>query len=269
MTRQDPNKSPAKEGSSPKLGSKSSSSLEVLTTTLEEVQRRHAPNDGLVALLYPKAAAIMAIDIASKPNVDHEQVMAAAEHECGRLVWDDDTNLYYLVHPATTTPFCVQINSSPAWSRVEYVLEHPQLPQNLVKLTRDGSGGGFLQVDTGVAARIDAFYLVDVAICAIIIVALAEEKVRNVERFEAPPVATPMSPRGSTIRGKKTKIEAMEVDLESQNSYIEKKSNLPKPTKGVLKVLYLAFRFVIWVLTVTVNIAAKLIICVSGCLTKK
>jgi len=273
MTRQDPNK-PAGKSSSPLIGSakpKESSGLEVLTTTLEETARRHAPNDGLVALLYPRAAASMAIDMASKLTApDENSLMQAAEFECGRLVWDDDTSKYYLVHPALATPFCVMITSSPAWSRVEYTLEHPQLPHNVVKLTRDGSGGGYLEVDTGVAARIDSFYLVDVAVCAVMIVALAEEKTRNIERFAAPPMSPPIA---SSIKGKGKKsprIEQMEIDLESQQSLTDKeKANLPKPTKGALRILYWLFKFIVWVLTMTVKGLASLIICVSGCMTKK
>lgn len=281
MTRQDPSKSPPKRLSG--LGLKSSSDKlpgnEVLTTTLEEVARRHAPNDGLVALLYPKAAANMAIDLASKPNgPDGEAIVEAAERECGRLVWDDDSSHYYLVHPAIATPFCVKITSSPAWSRVEYTLEHPELPKNLVTLTRDGSGGGSLQVDSGVAARIDCFYIVDVAVCAILVVALSEEKMHNVERFEAPPVSsTPLaSPKGKKKENKKSpKMEQMEmeVDLESQSSIgeqkLKKKSKLPAPTRGVLKILGWIFRFVVWVLTFTLETAAAIIIGLSKCLGSK
>ncbi|OBT50155.1 hypothetical protein VE04_09566 [Pseudogymnoascus sp. 24MN13] len=270
MTRHDPNKALAKS-SSPLIGGsknkdKDPAGVEVLTTALEDPQRRLPPSDGLVALLDHRAAAAMALDMAAKNNNPSEDTArAAAEFECGRLVWDNDTEKYYLVHPSMSTPFCVTIASSPAWSRVEYTLEHPELPHNMVKLTRDGSGGGYLEVDTGVAARIDSFFLVDVAICAVMIVALAEEKTHNIERFEAPPTTAP--PAAKT---KKPKIEEMEMDLESQQSLSDKeKANLPKPTKGVLKVLFWALKFVVWILTFTVKTLASVIISISGCLTKK
>jgi len=128
-----------------------------------------------------------------------------------------------------------------------------------------------VEVDTGVAAQIDSFYIVDVAICAVLIVALADEKTKNIERFEAPPMSAslPVSPKGKKAV-KAVKVEEMEVDLESQSSFADKKrkSSLPAPTKGALNVLFLAFRFVVWALTVTVNAAASIIIWVSGCLTK-
>jgi len=274
MTRQDPN-TKIKASSSPKLGGTPRSGVEVLTTTLEETIRRLPPNDGLVALLYPRAASNMVIDLAAKANrqgQDAEAIVAAAEKECGRLVWDDDTKMYYLVHPASAMPFKVQITSSPAWSRVEYTLEHPELPRNMVKLTRDGAGGGFLEVDTGVAARIDCFYIVDVAICTVLIVALAEEKTQNVERFEAPPSIAPMSPKTKKElkKGAKSpKIDEMEIDLESQDSLKIDKSNLPRSTRGLLRCLYVMFKCIFWVLTFTVNMAAKIIIALSECLTKR
>jgi hypothetical protein len=268
LTRHDPNKS-VRGSISPKAIGKSAAGTEALSTTLEESARHLPPNDGLVALLYPRAAANMVIDLMSKPNgPGSEAITEAAEMECGRLVWDEDSKKYYLVHPAMATPFGILISSSPAWSRVEYTLEHPELPQNLVKLIRDGSGGGFLEVDTGVAARIDCFYIVDVAICAILLVAVTEEKAKNIERFDAPPtsVSVPNTPKGK----KPVKVEEMEVDLESQSSLADKKgkSNLPAPTRGALGLLFLAFKFVVWLLTVAVNAAASLIIFISGCLTK-
>ncbi|KAE9368388.1 hypothetical protein N431DRAFT_414742 [Stipitochalara longipes BDJ] len=235
MTRQDPNK-PIKENGSPKLStsSKPNTGMEVMSTTLEEEARRLPPNDGLVALLYPRAASNMAIDLINKANrSDAEQVLAAAERECGRLVWDEDSRKYYLVHPALSTPFVVSIATSPAWSRVEYVLEHSELPRNIVRLVRDGAGSGYLEVDTAVASRIDCFYVVDVAICAIMLVAIAEEKTKNVERFDAPPSvgpASPMSPKfpkkAKKADRKSVKMEEFEIDLESQNSVSLKKEKV-------------------------------------------
>jgi hypothetical protein len=253
----------------PKGAGKSAAGTEALTTTLEESARRLPPNDGLVAVLYPSAAANMVEDLSSKPNgPGSEAITEVAEYECGHLVWDQDSKKYYLVHPAMATPFAVLISPSPAWSRVEYALEHPELPQNLVKLTRDGSGGGFLEVNTAVAALIDSFYIVDVAICAILLVAATEEKVNNIERFDAPPTSASVP---NTPKSKKfAKAEEMEIDLESQNSLADKKgkSNLPAPTRGILGLLYLAFQFVVWLLTVAVNMAAGLVICISSCFTK-
>jgi len=92
MMRHDPNKA-IKESSMLRRASKPDTGVEVLGTPLEESARRLPPNDGLVALLYPRAASNMVIDLANNPTprADVESVMAAAERECGRLVWDEDT----------------------------------------------------------------------------------------------------------------------------------------------------------------------------------
>lgn len=257
---------------------KEGNGLEVLATTLEETSRRHSPNDGLVALLCPKAAAEVALTMAAK-STSEEALKAAADFEVGRLVWDDDTSKYYLSHPSLTTPFCIAVKEYKAWSKVEYQLEHPLMPFNLVKLVRDGAGGGSLEIDTGVASRIESYYLVDVAVAAIMIVALEEENKHNVERFEAPPPVPAKSPKsspklssifdGKLGGSKKVKIQEMEVDLESQSSIKKEGSDLPKPTKGALRLLYWSFKFIVWCLTITVKGLAAIIIGLSKCLTKK
>ncbi|KKA28038.1 hypothetical protein TD95_001552 [Thielaviopsis punctulata] len=103
-----------------------------LTTVLEEEARHHRPNDGLVSLLYPTAARQMAME-----KSHDEAAVNMAENECARLVWDDDNECHYLVHPALAAPFCVTIERSPAWNQTEYTLEHHESPQHLAKLTRD------------------------------------------------------------------------------------------------------------------------------------
>lgn len=284
LTRQDPYKDKGKLVS-PRIGSRSPSpvaGLEVLRTTLEEPSRRLPPNDGLVALLYPEAAANMVLDLSTKRNTDSAQVTAAAEHECARLVWDSDNATYYLCHPAMSSPFSVQIERSPAWSKVEYTLEHPQLRLNLVKLTRDGAGGGFLEVNTAVASQIESFYIVDVAIIAVLLVAIEEEKKQKIEHFEPPPSFAPPLGRPDSVGKAKSimsvknafkkspRMEEMEIDLESQSDLSKKgvKEKLPKPTRGLLGLLFMLLRFIVWALTLTVNVLAKLIIGVSTCLTK-
>lgn len=290
MMRHDPNK--PKGSSSPKLGgSKSSATMEVMGTVLEEATRRLPPNDGLCALLYPRAASDMVVELANKPGrADSEQIVAAAERECGRLVWDEDSGKYYLVHPAISTPFIVSISSSPAWSRVEYTLEHAELPRNLVRLVRDGSGSGFLEIDTAVAAKIDCFYVVDVAICAIMLVAIAEEKTRNIERFDAPPPSiAPTSPdpsrrhsstwtvgksKGKGKKDRKVKIEEFEMDLESQEDLKLKKKNRKQRENdekipGFFGLIWQLLKCFVWTITMFVKGLAKIIMFLSRCLTSK
>lgn len=282
VKRHDPTKV-AKRFSTPKGSSPSRADPgnEVLRTTLEEAARRLPPNDGLVALLYPKAASDRVIDLANNPTprADIEQIVALAEYECGRLVWDEDSKKYYLVHPAVSTPFVISISSSPAWSKVEYVLEHEQLPRNLVRLVRDGAGSGLMEVDTGAAAKIDCYFIMDVAVCAVLLVAITEEEKHHVERFEAPPVPAPNSPLPKASKSKKVKerkdkeknvkVEEFELDLESQD-YSMKREKIDKAEKipGCFGLIWMIVKCFVWSVTMLIKGVAKVIIAISKALTR-
>lgn len=274
---------------------------EAISTTLEEESRRLPPNDGLVALLYPSAATKMALD---KPG--DSAAVAAAERECARLVWDEDSHNYFLAHPALATPFCVTVERNPAWSRTEYTIEHIESPQHLGKLTRDGTGEGYLELDTGVAGRIEAYYILDVAVCALLLVAnLDERNTTHFEHFEPPPppplVKAPSSAhlRDSLMSrlsgrpsdenlgannkkskkkgGKKGKhrFEEFELDLESQSSSLGKqlevrdRDKMPGCTRTVIKLVSFAFKCVIWTLTLIFKTLVAIISGLSKCLTSE
>ncbi|GKT64594.1 acetylserotonin methytransferase-like protein [Colletotrichum tofieldiae] len=264
-------------------GAESKHWQEVLTTTLEEESRKHPPNDGLVALLYPLAAAKMALD---KPD-DMNAVMTA-ETECARLVWDEDSGSHFLVHPALATPFCVTIERSPAWSRVEYTLEHHESPQHLAKLARDGTGGGYLEVDTAIAAKIDSFFLIDVAVTALLLVAAADEKNTKVETFEPPPM--PREPVGGERRlskreekkraaaaARRGKMEEFEIDIESQDSSFAKleqagkeaRDGLPWPLRALFKVVAGLFKCLVWFLTLGFKALAAIVKGLARCVGVK
>ncbi|KAG6057941.1 hypothetical protein E4U17_000701 [Claviceps sp. LM77 group G4] len=239
--------------SSPCTGSRASDTRhwhEALTTTLEEQPRQRDPNDGLVALLMPAAATKLAAERANDPAS-----VAAAEKECARLVWDEDTATYYLVLNALAKPFCVTTERNPAYSRVEYTLEHDESPKHIAKLIRDGTGGGWLEVDTGVASQIDSCYVLDVVVTALLLIAASEDRNSAVPlgTFAPPPPLTPpplvrggrsraslssWSARWSKLRGRrdgdddaggensskeekrrrrKCKVEGFKVDIANQN----------------------------------------------------
>ncbi|KAF4341784.1 hypothetical protein FBEOM_4295 [Fusarium beomiforme] len=281
LTRHDPNKpykAPKPEASSSAssiisgvVGHNSNSSgtkatdtkhwQEALTTTLEEETRRHPPNDGLVALLMPTPATKMAIERSQDP-----QSVMLAERECARLVWDEDSSHHFLVHPALATPFCVTIERSPSWSRVEYTLEHNESPQHLAKLTRDGTGGGWLEIDTGIAAKIESYFIVDVAVTALLLVASADEKnMPAMEVFEPPPplILTAkqekrLSKIGKREEKKKRKMESFEIDVESQDESLgkgrkpsEKEDKLPFLIRVIVKIVKGLFACFIWILTIS------------------
>ncbi|KLU88037.1 hypothetical protein MAPG_07024 [Magnaporthiopsis poae ATCC 64411] len=172
---------------------------EALSTTLEEQARRHAPHDGLVALLYPTAAARVALE-----RPDDVATIATAERECARLVWDDDTGNHYLVHPALAMPFCVTVDRNAAWSRTEYTLEHLESPRHVARLTREssGTGNGWLEIDTAIAGKIESAYLVEVAVAALMLVAHGDTQfVRNEVLHPAPAMMIFSPPPGSESAG--------------------------------------------------------------------
>ncbi|KAF5627457.1 hypothetical protein F52700_8383 [Fusarium sp. NRRL 52700] len=280
LTRHDPNKpykAPKPEASSSAssiisgvVGHNSNSSgtkvtdtkhwQEALATTLEEESRRHPPNDGLVALLMPTPATKMAMERAQDP-----QSVMLAERECARLVWDEDSSHHFLVHPSLATPFCVTIERSPSWSRVEYTLEHNESPQHLAKLTRDGTGGGWLEIDTGIAAKIESYFIVDVAVTALLLVASADEKnMPAMEVFEPPPplILTAkqekrLSKIGKRDERKKRHMESFEIDVESQDESLgkskprEKEDKLPFLIRVIVKIVKGLFACFIWILTIS------------------
>jgi hypothetical protein len=269
---------------------------EVLTTTLEEESRKLPPNDGLVALLYPAAAAKLALE---RPH-DLTTVMRA-EQECARLVWDADSGNHYLVHPALALPFCVTVERSTAWSRTEYTLEHIESPHHLGRLTRDGTGAGWLELDTTVAAQIDAVYLIDVAITALLLVAHKDDQFSKVEVFAPPPVlAGRSSPPGSFLgmgdkrgsRGsarshrdertrskkvtKKTtpRMEEFDMDIESQPSDLGKpdpkdkdkeKDKLPGAVRAIIGLITITLKCALWFLKIAFKLLELLVNGLAKC----
>ncbi|KAG6002450.1 hypothetical protein E4U21_003093 [Claviceps maximensis] len=227
---------------------------EALTTTLEEPSRKLPPNDGLVALLMPTAATKMAVQRAHDATS-----IEAASNECARLVWDEDTSTHYLVHNALAKPFCVTTERNPAYSRVEYTLEHDESPIHIAKLTRDGTGAGWLELDTRVASQISACYILDVVVTALLLVAMADEDRRgncssaSLRTFAPPPTSeagqaqraswSSLSGRWSGMRDgsnnngnkmskkekkkekekkRRDKMEEFEIDVESQDGSLGK-----------------------------------------------
>ncbi|KAF4461158.1 hypothetical protein FALBO_12051 [Fusarium albosuccineum] len=232
---------------------------EAISTTIEEETRKHPPNDGLVSLLMPTPATKMAIEKANDPNA-----VMIAEREAARLVWDEDSSHHFLVHPALATPFCVTIERSPSWSRVEYTLEHNESPQHLAKLTRDGTGGGWLEIDTGIASKIESYFIVDVAVAALLLVASADEKnTPAMEVFEPPPPLLltakqerRLSKQSKREEKKRRKMESFEIDVESQDESLgkskskEKEDKLPFLIRVIVKIVKGLFACFIWVLTI-------------------
>ncbi|PSR79824.1 hypothetical protein BD289DRAFT_455665 [Coniella lustricola] len=260
---------------------------EVLATMLEEKARHHAPHDGLVALLFPSAAAKMA----RESQHTNAAACATAERECARLVWDDDSGLHYLVHPALAMPFCVTIERNTTWSRTEYTLEHLESPRHLARLTRDGTGTGWLEVDTSIASKIDAVYLADVAVTALLLVGNADGEFSRVEVFEPPPsmgedqnntrsssrlsrLSSRIGTGGEKKRVGKSPLEAFELDLESQMSDLKKhsskdKNGTPGCARVIISILGITFKCCIWCATLVFKALTGCIALIAKCVTSE
>lgn len=280
--------SPTSPASSATVDTTAKGWMEVLTTTLEEPERRMPPNDGLVALLYPLQAAKMALE-----RPEDEVTVLTAERECARLVWDQDSQANYLVHPTMATPFRISIERHAAQCRTEYVLEHIESPRHLARLVRDGTGGGFICVDTAVAARVDAVYVVDIAITALLLVANEDEKGRKLEMFEPPPPPAALLREGrrsnsrmstSSWRSKRAgsaagqrgnagsgmKFESFEVDIESQASSLAKmalddKDKLPGGVRAIIKLITWFFKALVWIIMLAFKTLAAIVNGLSRC----
>lgn len=84
----------------------------IMTLSLEDRSRRDHPNDGLVALLFSRLAAMLAIDQADEiskthhlsgseaAEVERKALKRAAAQESCRLSWNRNLRLYELRHPS-------------------------------------------------------------------------------------------------------------------------------------------------------------------------
>ena len=86
--------------------------IPVMMLSLEERIRRQPPNDGLVAVVFSRLAAMLAIDQARELSIKHHlapteameveanAVKRAAAQESCRLIWNNKERRYELMHPA-------------------------------------------------------------------------------------------------------------------------------------------------------------------------
>ena len=158
---------------------------------------------------------------------------------------------------------------------------------HLAKLTRDGSGGGWLELDTGLASKIDSFYILDVAVSALILVASLDEKnspTVAIESFEAPPaIQEPKpvkKPSRSLMKGRK-KVEEFEIDIESQDDSVGKGSaptkvkerktedRLPFVLRVIVKLVKGVFKCFILILTGIAKMFGLLFKCCYCCVGSK
>ncbi|KAI9789876.1 MAG: hypothetical protein M1833_002142, partial [Piccolia ochrophora] len=191
----------------------------VLALNLEPPSRRNAPGDGLVTLIYPKLAAMMALDDARSSSVaspdpttssppstspvhDQDTIRnaAAVSKECCKLLFDHDSQRYYLHHPglSATEPhrFNIVIDNTASASTSSCGFDVPTArstirlvdPSSTTTLVALEFGTATLVIDTVATSRIPSLYIVDVAVAAVLTVALVEGR-----RFRRASIASPTS----------------------------------------------------------------------------
>lgn len=219
---------PEKNASISILGfSKFGKGVDVVSTTLEKNARQIPLEDGLVALLYPRAASNKFIQLATRISKrdTYEAIAATLEKECGRLVWEGDSGNYFLCHPAMRTPFLISITTTPDTSTMKYMLEHTEFQRDIVTLVRDATGGGFLEIDTSCVTQIASTCIIDVAVSAIMLVAiLTEEKMLELDRInlalamELKRQSQFVTLESNSTLGIEYNDEKLDPDIESQNN---------------------------------------------------
>ncbi|PYI02272.1 hypothetical protein BO78DRAFT_400674 [Aspergillus sclerotiicarbonarius CBS 121057] len=96
--------------------SKQESSVPVMNLKLESPSRRQPPYDGLISILFPRLAAILAIDQATElaeelrlspseaVQAEGDALKRAAAQESCKLLWSQSKQVYELHHPALSKP---------------------------------------------------------------------------------------------------------------------------------------------------------------------
>lgn len=256
---------------------------------LEPATRDFPPSDGLLMLIFPKLAALMAMDQAAStvskynlPQTDRETltseaVARAAEKEGCKLRRDADSGTYQLIHPTLasdrspqTFPIVVEgtaglttAGTSTAKGTI-HLLSPTASTDPLVSLDSHSQS---LTINTLALATAypSSLYIVDVAVTAILTVALLEGRRRRSPALHSPTTPTmtfSAPPTIAEMEEGRTKGKGAESLLEK---YAGDERELPRATRGVLRVLDCGFRIVVWALGLLVELLARVVLTVSAC----
>ncbi|KAH0542829.1 hypothetical protein FGG08_002783 [Glutinoglossum americanum] len=252
--------------------------IPVITLDLEPPSRRLPPNDGLITLIYPKIAAMMALDATASrvkyqgvescdaEALAREAVSKAAEKECCKLLWDSEKERYYLWHPGVNggkgQSFAIRIDGeigfdSPRARGTVQLLNPNKEDAPLASLEFSTES---LLVDTAGLASIDSFYIVDVAVTAIVTVALVEGRRIRSKRFSAPP---------SLLNGKVGLPDSIPTFQGQQKKKDAGSTEVPEGAEGLLALIFLAYKMLIWGLGLGVSAVVALVVALTTMLGGK
>lgn len=264
-----------------------------------------SPTASSLALVDPEATSPAAAQLAA------EAVQEAAVRECCALTWTPAapgasarSGAYELQHPSLGIfPIKVQgdighgFSSARSKSAASIVIRCPaahdkdddadkesQKPNGLnnsddsgTPLARLDLSADALTVDAGAIMRLGNAYLIDVAVSAVLAVAVAEAKRRTETvktSFEGPPTAaargSPKLAAKKLKKAKKARGVQREGDVEAGMAAEKDQEGeeLPTATRAVLKVLGVGFKTAVWVLELAMKILTKMVVVATKCVQK-
>ncbi|KAI9843604.1 MAG: hypothetical protein M1838_002536 [Thelocarpon superellum] len=240
-----------------------------------------APSDGQLTRLYPKIAAMMALDraqglVSPASNASSEDqrariVSEAATKETYRLSWDSDSQQYYLLHPQVGTGvgrrFVIIIDGVAGFdvhgARGTIRLAEVETQRSLVALE---FGTPTLLIDTGATSGVESLYTVDVCVSAVLAVAVFEGRRLRLTHGRGIGVPPPLlSPPPPSVAGGKSCM----ADEAGGKATDDASRPLPKPAEGLLGALSVGFHFIIWMLSMVFGGLATLVVALSACAKKE
>jgi hypothetical protein len=188
------------------------SAITIMQLTLESSERRLPPNDGLVTLIYPKAAAMMAVDetamlvrngIVAAPDAQiltEEAVRKAGERECAKLFWENEKERYVLKHPGLNggrgQTFALHIEGGMVGFDMPGARGTVRLvnTENSHTLAALEFGSSTLIINTEAIIPLPSFYMVDVAVTALFVVGVVEGRRNRILHAHSLPSNSAASP---------------------------------------------------------------------------
>jgi hypothetical protein len=204
------------------------------------------------------------VDPSNAETLAREAVRKAAEKECCKLFWDSEKERYYLFHPGLNKgkgqSFSIRIDGEIGFdvnsARGTVQLLNPAKEDSpLVSLEFSTES---LLIDTAGLATVDSFYIVDVAVTAIVTVALVEGRRMRSKRFSAPP---------SVLLTRKASLPDTIPTFQKPTETRE--GEMPEGAEGLFAVLFLMYKMLIWALGLGVSAIVAVIVALSALLAGK
>jgi hypothetical protein len=195
-----------------------------------------------------------------------EAVRKAAEKECCKLLWDSEKERYHLWHPGLNKgngqSFTIRIDGEIGFdvncARGTVQLLNPNKEDSpLCSLEFDTSS---LLIDTAALIKIESFYIIDVAVTAIVTVALVEGRRRRNMRFSAPP---------SLMMGSMNSPKSIPTFQKTPEANGQEGEKMGENTEGIVAIILLVYKMIVWGLSLGVSAVVAAVVALSALLGKK